>query len=187
MLCAQRDTSRYLVDNGLVVEQVAGSRKMRHIFLFNDIFICARQKVSGRSVCCGFLVIPACDSCMGNLICRLILYLVVSSEWICVVFRQLPIIRDFLYDRTSDCSPTRLPTLSDTALCCYACGCRERVTFELKWYIPVSDLQLDQTSNVQGVQFLLVLLTHPHTHIHNHFTALLDFVQDYPGELAPER
>jgi len=25
------------------------------------------------------------------------------------------------------------------------------VTFELKWYIPVCDLQLDQTSNVQGL------------------------------------
>ena len=25
-----------------------------------------------------------------------------------------------------------------------------------------------------------------HTHSHNNFTALLDFVQDYAGELAPE-
>ena len=25
------------------------------------------------------------------------------------------------------------------------------------------------------------------THTHNHFTALLDFVWDYPGEPAPER
>jgi len=24
-------------------------------------------------------------------------------------------------------------------------------------------------------------------HTHNHFTALLDYVRDYPGELAPER
>jgi len=47
---------RYLVDNGLVVEQVATSRKMRHIFLFNDVLVCARQKVSGRSVVfCDFL------------------------------------------------------------------------------------------------------------------------------------
>ena len=29
--------------------------------------------------------------------------------------------------------------------------------------------------------------TNTHTHTHNHFTALLDFVRDYPGELAPER
>ena len=28
---------------------------------------------------------------------------------------------------------------------------------------------------------------HTHTHTHNHFTALLDFVWDYPHELAPER
>ena len=26
-----------------------------------------------------------------------------------------------------------------------------------------------------------------HTHAHNHFAALLDFFQDYPGELVPER
>jgi len=41
---------QYLVDNGLVVEQAGTSRKMRHIFLFNDLLICARQKVSGRFV-----------------------------------------------------------------------------------------------------------------------------------------
>jgi len=29
--------------------------------------------------------------------------------------------------------------------------------------------------------------THTHTHTHNRFTALLDFVRDYPGEPAPER
>jgi len=28
--------------------------------------------------------------------------------------------------------------------------------------------------------------THTHTHTH-HFAAVLDFVRDYPGELAPER
>jgi len=26
-----------------------------------------------------------------------------------------------------------------------------------------------------------------HTHMHKHFTALLDFLRDYPGEPAPER
>ena len=46
----QRDACRYLVDNGLVVEQVGTARKMRHIFLFNDVLICARQKVSSRCV-----------------------------------------------------------------------------------------------------------------------------------------
>ena len=30
-------------------------------------------------------------------------------------------------------------------------------------------------------------LDHTHTDTQNHFTALLDFVQDYPGEPAPER
>ena len=28
---------------------------------------------------------------------------------------------------------------------------------------------------------------HTHTHTHNHFTALLDFVRDHPGKLAPGR
>jgi len=27
----------------------------------------------------------------------------------------------------------------------------------------------------------------PHACTHTHFTARLDFVQDYPGDLAPER
>ena len=31
------------------------------------------------------------------------------------------------------------------------------------------------------------LLTHTHTHTHNRFMAFLDFVQHYPGELAPEK
>jgi len=34
---------------------------------------------------------------------------------------------------------------------------------------------------------LLEFIHHTHTHLHNHFTALLDFVWDYPGEPAPER
>ena len=29
--------------------------------------------------------------------------------------------------------------------------------------------------------------THASTQAHTRFTALLDFVQDYPGEMAPER
>jgi len=36
---------------------------------------------------------------------------------------------------------------------------------------------------------MLVVLCHitQHTHTQKHFTALLDFVQDYPCEPAPER
>jgi len=33
----------------------------------------------------------------------------------------------------------------------------------------------------------IVTHIHIHTHTHNNFTALFDFVQDYPGEPAPER
>ena len=32
------------------MEQVGTVRKMRHIFLFNDVLICARQKLPGRFV-----------------------------------------------------------------------------------------------------------------------------------------
>jgi len=32
-----------------------------------------------------------------------------------------------------------------------------------------------------------VILQYINTHTHNHFTALLDFVRDYPSEPAPER
>jgi len=31
------------------------------------------------------------------------------------------------------------------------------------------------------------LTSSPHTHTHNRFTALLEFVWDYPGEQVPER
>jgi len=37
------------------------------------------------------------------------------------------------------------------------------------------------------VVFHLAHLAHTHTYTHNHFTALLYFVRDYLGELAPER
>jgi len=45
-------------------------------------------------------------------------------------------------------------------------------------------------SNCQPISLLgetYVFSFVPHTHTHNHVTALLDFVQDNPGELAPER
>jgi len=163
VFCAQREPSRYLVDNGLVVEQVAASRKMRHIFLFNDVFICARQKVSGRSVSCDFLIILSFDSWLRKLICCLIL--TASCHQLrtdsCGMLwwlncRQLAIVGVCCVwlVRTSGCTAAwhyyEHWAVSDTLSCVLLC-CRERVTFELKWYIPVCDLQLDQTSNVQGL------------------------------------
>jgi len=41
--------------------------------------------------------------------------------------------------------------------------------------------------NFNTIQVRAYACVHTHKHIHNHFTALLDFVQDYPGEPAPER
>jgi len=38
-----------------------------------------------------------------------------------------------------------------------------------------------KVKNKLNVDIIQIVVTH------NHFTALLDFVQDYPGEPAPER
>ena len=46
----QVDNQRYLVKHGLIVERIAKERKLRHVFLFNDIIVAAKQKVVNRSV-----------------------------------------------------------------------------------------------------------------------------------------
>ncbi|XP_060535891.1 active breakpoint cluster region-related protein isoform X2 [Cylas formicarius] len=40
---------RRLVKNSFIVEYVDGHRKLRHLFLFNDVIACAKYKSSGRS------------------------------------------------------------------------------------------------------------------------------------------
>ena len=42
----QPDNQRYLVKNGMIVETVGKSRKLRHVFLFNDIIVCTKQKLN---------------------------------------------------------------------------------------------------------------------------------------------
>lgn len=37
---------RYLVKHGLIVEKIAKERKLRHVFLFNDVIVCAKQKIT---------------------------------------------------------------------------------------------------------------------------------------------
>ena len=39
---------RHLVKNSFTVELSDGSRKLRHLFLFNDVLVCAKYKASGR-------------------------------------------------------------------------------------------------------------------------------------------
>lgn len=39
---------RRLVKNSFVVELSDGHRKLRHLFLFNDVIACAKYKASGR-------------------------------------------------------------------------------------------------------------------------------------------
>jgi len=41
---------RHLVKNSFIVELSEGHRKLRHIFLFNDVFVCAKYKVIQLSV-----------------------------------------------------------------------------------------------------------------------------------------
>ncbi|XP_013406427.1 active breakpoint cluster region-related protein isoform X2 [Lingula anatina] len=43
------ENQRFLVKNGLVVEKVHNDRKMRHLMLFNDVLVCAKQKLGARS------------------------------------------------------------------------------------------------------------------------------------------
>jgi breakpoint cluster region protein len=38
---------QYLVKNTLVVERVGNKRKLRHMFLFNNIIVCTKQKIGG--------------------------------------------------------------------------------------------------------------------------------------------
>jgi len=49
-LCWQADNLRYLVKHGLIVERIAKERKLRHVFLFNDMIVAAKQKIVNRLV-----------------------------------------------------------------------------------------------------------------------------------------
>uniref|UniRef100_T1J2N9 Active breakpoint cluster region-related protein n=1 Tax=Strigamia maritima TaxID=126957 RepID=T1J2N9_STRMM len=44
----QDRNQRHLVKNTFIVELSEGHRKLRHLFLFNDVIVCAKYKVSGR-------------------------------------------------------------------------------------------------------------------------------------------
>jgi breakpoint cluster region protein len=46
---SQPDLQRYLAKQGLVVEKTGNNqRKLRHVFLFNDVLVCAKQKLGGK-------------------------------------------------------------------------------------------------------------------------------------------
>ncbi|KAK7075356.1 hypothetical protein SK128_013094, partial [Halocaridina rubra] len=49
MFPAQERPQRHLVRNSFIVELVEGHRKLRHLFLFNDVIVCAKYKPTGRS------------------------------------------------------------------------------------------------------------------------------------------
>ena len=44
----QERSQRHLVKNSFTVELSDGARKLRHLFLFNDVLVCAKYKASGR-------------------------------------------------------------------------------------------------------------------------------------------
>lgn len=46
---SQDRPQRHLVRNSFIVELVEGHRKLRHLFLFNDVIVCAKYKPTGRS------------------------------------------------------------------------------------------------------------------------------------------
>ena len=43
----QEQHQRHLVKNSFIVELYEGQRKLRHLFLFNDVLVCAKYKASG--------------------------------------------------------------------------------------------------------------------------------------------
>lgn len=43
--------------HGLIVEKIAKDRKLRHVFLFNDIIVAAKQKIVNRFVIGRFSVL----------------------------------------------------------------------------------------------------------------------------------
>ena len=43
----QEQHQRHLVKNSFIVELYEGQRKLRHLFLFNDVMVCAKYKASG--------------------------------------------------------------------------------------------------------------------------------------------
>ena len=44
----QVENMRYLVKQGLVVERVGSQRKLRHLFVFKDVVVGAKQRMSNR-------------------------------------------------------------------------------------------------------------------------------------------
>lgn len=44
----QERPQRHLVKNSFTVELAEGARKLRHLFLFNDVLVCAKYKASGK-------------------------------------------------------------------------------------------------------------------------------------------
>ena len=44
----QERPQRHLVKNSFIVELADGQRKLRHLFLFNDVLVCAKYKTSNR-------------------------------------------------------------------------------------------------------------------------------------------
>ncbi|XP_018325417.1 active breakpoint cluster region-related protein [Agrilus planipennis] len=49
MFPASDRAQRRLVKNSFIVEQVENNRKLRHLFLFNDVIACAKYKSTGRN------------------------------------------------------------------------------------------------------------------------------------------
>ena len=60
----QERPQRHLVKNSFTVELAEGTRKLRHLFLFNDVLVCAKYKASGKGEKFTFQLkwyIPLCE------------------------------------------------------------------------------------------------------------------------------
>ena len=66
----QERAQRHLVKNSFTVELAEGTRKLRHLFLFNDVLVCAKYKASGKGEKFTFQLkwyIPLCEVRRGML------------------------------------------------------------------------------------------------------------------------
>jgi len=59
---------------------------------------------------------------------------------------------------------------------------RAQVSLDLCYAVFLENWDISKNKGIVPLKICL-----RHTHTHNHFTALQDFVRDYLGELAPER
>jgi len=87
LILQQPGKERYLVKHSLVVEKVGDSRKLRLLFLFNDVLVCAGQKKSHK--------------CDNNTFTNLLNDLIYAfGDWFIYLFTQLFSVWHLLFNQS---------------------------------------------------------------------------------------